>query len=123
MNQSGVDSSRANLRRHLATLCGKQWLRYLCLAAIGLLVHLPALQGQLVWDDDYLARSNPFIKSPLLAFEAFRHYLFLDSYSLHYRPVQNLSFIADYYFWNTDTTRFHLIDILRLVVICVLIFR
>jgi len=124
MNQSGVDSSRgANLRRHLATLCGKQWLRYLCLAAIGLLVHLPALQGQLVWDDDYLARSNPFIKSPLLAFEAFRHYLFLDSYSPHYRPVQNLSFMADYYFWNTDPTGFHLTNILLHVASGLLLYR
>ena len=49
MDQSAADSSwRANLPRQLAALCGKQWLRYLLLAAIGLLVHLPALQGLLL---------------------------------------------------------------------------
>ena len=87
------------------------------------MVHLPALQGQLVWDDDYLAHDNPFIKSPLLALEAFRHYLFLDSYSPHYRPVQNLSFMADYYFWNTDPAGFHLTNILLHVGSGLLLYR
>src|SRR5712691_7459633 len=90
----------------------KQWLRVLLLATIGFLVHLPALQGQRIWDDDYLARDNPFIKSPLLILEAFRHYLFLDSFSVHYRPVQNFSFIIDYFFWNTDELGFHLTNVL-----------
>ncbi len=72
MHQSEADSSwPATLRRQLATVCDKQWLRYLLLAAIGFVVRLPALQGQLVWDDDYLAHDNPFIKSPLLVLETF----------------------------------------------------
>ena len=124
MNQSVADSShRTTLRRQLAALREKQWPRYLFLAAIGFLVHLPALQGQPVWDDDYLAHDNPFIKSPLLALEAFRHYLFLDSYSPHYRPVQNLSFMADYYFWNTDPAGFHLTNILLHVGSGLLLYR
>ena len=124
MDPSAADSSwRANLRGQLATLRDKQWPRYLFLAATGFLVHLPALQGQPVWDDDYLAHDNPFIKSPLLALEAFRHYLFLDSYSPHYRPVQNLSFMADYYFWNTDPAGFHLTNILLHVGSGLLLYR
>src|SRR5438477_3159447 len=112
MNQSVADSPhRTTLRRQLAALREKQWPRYLFLAVIGFLVHLPALQGQPVWDDDYLAHDNPFIKSPLLALEAFRHYLFLDSYSPHYRPVQNISYMVDYLFWNTDPTGFHVSNI------------
>ena len=82
------------------------------LALIGFAAHAPALPGQLIWDDQYLARDNPFIKSPLLALEAFRHYLFLDSFSAHYRPVQNLSFIFDYVLWNTNTFGFHLTNVL-----------
>jgi len=124
MNQSVADSPhRTTLRRQLAALREKQWPRYLFLAVIGFLVHLPALQGQPVWDDDYLAHDNPFIKSPLLALEAFRHYLFLDSYSPHYRPVQNLSFMADYYFWNTDPAGFHLTNILLHVGSGLLLYR
>jgi len=124
MDQSAADPpSHANLGKQLAALCGKQWLRYLFLAVVGILVRLPALQGQAVWDDDYLVYDNPFIKSPLLALEAFRHYLFLDSYSPHYRPVQNLSFMADYYLWNTDPSGFHLTNILLHVASGLLLYR
>src|SRR5256885_12846465 len=85
-----------NFRARLIAFCGKQWPRYFFLGGIGFIIRLPAIQGQLIWDDVCLTRDNPFIKSPLLALEAFRHYLFLDSLSGHYRPVQNLSYMFDY---------------------------
>ena len=76
-----------------------------------------------IWDDVFLARDNPFIKSPLLALEAFRHYLFLDSYTGHYRPVQNLSYMVDYFFWNTDPVGFHLSNIFLHVGAGLLLYR
>ena len=90
----------------------KDWIRAVGLAIAGIIVHAPALQGQRIWDDQYLSRDNPFIKSPFLILEAFRHHLFLDSYSAHYRPVQNISYMFDYYFWNTNEFGFHLTSIL-----------
>jgi len=102
----------ADLRATCLWAWSKRWPRFMFLALIGFVVHLPALQGEMVWDDSYLIHENPFIKSPLLVFEAFRHYLFLDSFSAHYRPVQNLSFIADYFFWNSNAYGFHLTNLL-----------
>jgi Flp pilus assembly protein TadD len=96
----------------LATYLRRDWLRALLLAIVAVTIHAPALQGERIWDDDYLAHDSPFIKSPLLILEAFRHYLFLDSLSVHYRPVQNISFIVDYFFWNTDAYGFHLTNVL-----------
>lgn len=96
----------------LAGWLSRTWIRCAILALLGFVVHFPALQGQLVWDDQYLARDNPFIKSPVLIFESFRHYLFLDSFSAHYRPVQNISYILDYVIWNTDPYGFHLSNVL-----------
>ncbi len=96
----------------LATYLRREWLRVLLLIVIGVIVRAPALQGERIWDDQYLSHDNPFIKSPLLILEAFRHYLFLDSFSGHYRPVQNISFIVDYFFWNTDSYGFHLTNVL-----------
>lgn len=90
----------------------KDSVRIAFLLVAGLLVHSPALQGEFIWDDQYLARDNPFMKSPMLILEAFRHYLFLDSFSTHYRPLQNISFIGDYFFWNTNTYGFHLTNLL-----------
>src|SRR6266478_2997919 len=96
----------------LATYLCRDWLRAVLLAILAVTVHAPALQGERIWDDAYLAHDSPFIKSPLLILEAFRHYLFSDSVSVHYRPVQNISFIVDYFFWNTDAYGFHLTNVL-----------
>jgi Flp pilus assembly protein TadD len=90
----------------------RDWLRILFLLTLGVIVRAPALQGERIWDDDYLSYDSPFIKSPLLILEAFRHYLFPDSLSVHYRPMQNISYITDYFFWNTDTWGFHLTNVL-----------
>src|SRR5207247_10304451 len=45
-----------------------------------------------------------------------------DSFSVHYRPVQNISYIADYFFWNSDTTGFHLTNILLHTVSGILLY-
>ena len=101
----------ASVWRVLSTYSQRSWLRCLVLVLLGGSVHLPGLQGQLLWDDLYLARDNPFIKSPLFVLEAFRHYLFPDSYSGHYRPVQNVSYIFDYLVWNTNSYGYHLSNV------------
>src|SRR3984893_4852111 len=88
------------------------WFRCLLLLLAGIFARSPALQGERIWDDLYLSHDNPFIKSPLLVLETFRHYLFLDSFSAHYRPLQNISFMVDYFFWNTNEFGFHLTNVL-----------
>ena len=100
------------VRRPLAAYLQSDLLRSFLLVLLAVASHLPALSGQLIWDDRYLAAENPFMKSPLFIFEVFRHYLFLDSFSPHYRPVQNLSYIIDYYFWNTNPYGFHVTNVL-----------
>jgi len=100
------------LPHRLARALSTQWLRALLLLGISFLVRVPSLSGEFIWDDAFLARDSPFIKSPLLALEVFRHHLFPDSFSGHYRPVQNLSFIVDYFFWDTNTFGFHLTNLL-----------
>jgi Flp pilus assembly protein TadD len=82
------------------------------LLLVATVIHSPSLQGQRIWDDRYLTQDNPMIKSPVLILETFRHYLFLDSFSPHYRPVQNISMMWDYFFWNTNEFGFHLTNVL-----------
>ena len=105
-------TDKPGLVRRGARLLRADWFRAAILAFCAIVIHLPALSGEMVWDDSYLAKANPFIKSPLLAFETFRHYLFLDSYAAHYRPVQNLSMMVDYFFWNDNPYGFHLMNLL-----------
>jgi tetratricopeptide (TPR) repeat protein len=110
------------LIRKMGAVFKRTWVRCVILASLGFAVHFPALQGQLIWDDQYLAHENPLIKSPLLVLENFRHHLFLGSFSSHYRPVQNISYIVDYLIWNTDLYGFHLSNILWHVASGILLF-
>ncbi len=84
----------------------------LLILAACLLAYAPVLRGKFLWDDLYLVGANPFFKSPRFILEVFRHYLFLDSFSLYYRPVQNLSYILDYAVWNRNEFGYHLSNIL-----------
>jgi protein O-mannosyl-transferase len=88
------------------------WIRCVFLAIFGVAVHVPALSGELIWDDASLVRDNPFIKSPLLLPETFRHYLALDGSSTHYRPIQNISYFFDYFVWNADPFGYHLSNLI-----------
>jgi Flp pilus assembly protein TadD len=90
----------------------RQWLRCLLLVLLGVCARTPALQGELLWDDFYLTRDNPFIKSPVLVPETFRHFLFPDALGGHYRPVQTVSYIVDYLIWNTDPAGYHLSNLI-----------
>jgi tetratricopeptide (TPR) repeat protein len=91
---------------------GQHWIRCLLLFLFGVAARFPALQGQLIWDDTWLVRDNPFIKSALLIPESFRHFLSLDTPSSHYRPVQNISYFFDYLVWNADPYGYHLSNLL-----------
>jgi hypothetical protein len=97
-------------------------MRVLLLVLCGIGVRLPALPGDLIWDDQLLVRDNPLIKSPLLILETFRHHLFLDSFTTHYRPVQNVSYTLDYLLWETNWHGYHLSNVLWHVAGGVLLF-
>lgn len=61
----------------------------------------PAMRNSFVWDDTALVLRDPLIRSWRLAPEAFREFLFLDATASNfYRPVQRLTFIADYALWG-----------------------
>lgn len=113
---------RAPATQRFADYFHRQWVRIALLFAAGVVARVPALQGPLIWDDQYLIRNNPFIRSPLLGFEAFRHYLFPGSVSTHYRPVQNLSYCLDYLVWNTNAYGYHLSNLLWHVASGILLF-
>jgi Flp pilus assembly protein TadD len=107
-----AEPCRRGVLSRLRFYLGKQWIRCVLLGLIGFAVRIPALSGEPLWDDDYLIGTNPFIKSPLLSLEVFRHHLFPESYSSHYRPIQNLSYMADYLLWNGNFYGFHVSNVL-----------
>jgi len=83
----------------------------LCLVA-GFAVYAPALNGSFIWDDFYLVRENPFFRSPVFGWEVFRHYLFFESFSTYYRPVQNWSYMLDYWIWRGSPFGYHCTNVI-----------
>lgn len=84
----------------------------LLLLLAGLAGYGSSLGGRFIWDDAFLVERNAFIRSPVLAGETFRHFLFYDSASTFYRPVQNLSFALDYQVWGLDPFGYRLTNLL-----------
>ncbi len=95
------------------------WLRFvsrwpgalLVFLSAAFLAYAPALNGPLMWDDHYLVGANPFFRSPVFIGEVFRHWLYLDSTSHYYRPVQNLSYLLDYWLWGGAAFGYHFTNI------------
>ena len=106
--------------RHLPALA--RWHGFLLLLAAAFLAYAPALPGEPVWDDTFLVGSNPFFRSPLFSLEIFRHWLFPDSLSVYYRPLQNLSYTLDYIIWQGSPFGYHLTNILIHGGVAVLLF-
>jgi hypothetical protein len=96
----------------LESFCGRRSIvLFLCLVG-AFAAYAPVLGGGLVWDDTYLVGENPFFRSPVFGLEVFRHWLFFDSFSTYYRPVQNWSYMLDYWLWRGNTAGYHLTNIL-----------
>ncbi|HSI14935.1 MAG TPA: tetratricopeptide repeat protein [Chthoniobacter sp.] len=108
MSSSSISPARTS---HVDRLARPSVVLLLCVLA-GFLVYGPALNGSLVWDDFYLVRENPFFRSPVFGLEVFRHYLFFDSFSTYYRPVQNWSYMLDYWAWRGSPLGYHCTNVL-----------
>jgi hypothetical protein len=95
----------------IARLCEHRVIALLVCAVASVAVYAPALRGGLIWDDIYLVGENPFFKSPQFGLEVFRHWLFFDSFSTYYRPVQNWSYMLDYWLWQGSPVGYHLTNV------------
>lgn len=61
----------------------------------------PAMRNSFVWDDTALILRDPLVRHWKQAPQAFKEYLFLDATASNfYRPIQRLTFTADYALWG-----------------------
>lgn len=100
----------------------RPWLILLLFVIAGFATYFPCLRGERIWDDTYLIGENPFFRSPAFSTEVFRQYLFTESFSTHYRPVQNISYMLDYWLWGESTTGYHCTNVLLHTVAAWLLF-
>jgi len=96
---------------------------FLFLFSAVFIVYSQALGGEFLWDDFILVGENPFFKSPVFILEVFRHTLFPGFASSYYRPVQNISYMFDYWLWNRNSFGYHLSNILFHTTVAFLLFQ
>jgi protein O-mannosyl-transferase len=102
-----------------------RWILIAGLIALVFAAHFPALQAGFVWDDTALVLRDPLIRSPRLIPEGFQHFLFTDAtVSNFYRPLQRLSYTAEYIAFGFRTHSYHFDNIClhALATIALLVF-
>lgn len=63
--------------------------------------YTPAMRNSFVWDDTALVLRDPLIRHWRLAPQAVGEFLFFDASPANfYRPMQRLTYVADYAFWG-----------------------
>ncbi len=95
----------------------KRWVHLICAAVIMILVavsYANTLGNGFIWDDEFLIRDNQYIKSFSHIKSIFTSYLASSSgnVSNFYRPLQDLSYMIDYFLWGYEPFGFHLTNLL-----------
>ena len=109
---------------------GSLWrwaLLSLSFIGLGLVCYFPALFGERIWDDHALLEWNPFVRSPWLIWETFWNPLYPYSAADYFRPLQNVSYLADYLVWGKTHVGAHVTNVLlhaaAAVLLCALLCR
>ena len=91
----------------------KKLVAPLFLAVVIFAAYASALRNDFVWDDTALILRDPLIRSWQLIPEAFQHFLFIDATpSDFYRPIQRLTYLADYGAYIFKPAGYHFTSIL-----------
>jgi len=88
------------------------------------LAYFNSLHSPFIWDDEGLIVKNTLIRSPENVPASFTNDLFfgITSGSNFYRPLQTISYIFDYHFWQLDPYGYHLTNVVLQSFVSFLVF-
>lgn len=91
---------------------------------LGVLAFAATLKAGFIWDDHEMIVNNPVIKSVSLSHlkHIFTHDIFEGHGDAYYRPVQSLSYMADYAIWGLHPVGYHITNLLLHLANAVLLF-
>ncbi|MBI4707896.1 MAG: tetratricopeptide repeat protein [Candidatus Omnitrophica bacterium] len=97
---------------------------FILIAAVCFAAYASSFQNPFLWDDEGLIVKNQFIRQLSSWQKIFTSDLYTASLagSNFYRPVQTLSFILDYHFWQLNPFGYHLTNVLLQIVVAFLVF-
>ena len=83
------------------------YARAVLIVLLVLLVYLPAMRAGFIWDDDRYVTGNSFVQS-----EQGLPYIWLSARTRDYYPVLYTSFWAEWRLWGSNSTGYHLTNVL-----------
>ncbi len=99
-------------------------LSILSIVLLGIGVYANSLDGAFLWDDQHLITENPLIKQGGNALKLFQGNILAgygkESYS--YRPLQMLTYMADYHLWKLDPRGYHATSLLWHILAALCVF-
>ncbi len=92
--------------------------------AATLLAYVNSLPNDFVWDDETLIKTNSHIRNSTYLATVFTSDLAHHSHAgtAYYRPLQTVTYMADYYFWGLNPTGYHLTNLLLHAFCAILVF-
>ncbi|MDD5691266.1 MAG: tetratricopeptide repeat protein [Candidatus Omnitrophica bacterium] len=99
-------------------------LVFLLICAASFLAYFNSLTNPFIWDDNALVAGNKLIRSWQNSGLTFVNHLYpeANSGSNFYRPLQSISYIFDYHFWQLDPFGYHLTNIILQIGVSFLVF-
>lgn len=94
----------------------------LLLFFIAFFAYFNILNGDFIWDDHCLVVNNPLIRDWRNLSEIFSSELHRNSSTNYYRPVQVISYMVDYCFFELNPAGYHAVNVLLHFFACVLLF-
>ncbi|MDD5476637.1 MAG: tetratricopeptide repeat protein [Candidatus Omnitrophica bacterium] len=97
---------------------------FILIAVICFLAYFNSLANPFIWDDQALVVQNTLIRSARNLPLSFTNDLYFGvaSGSNFYRPLQTISYIFDYHFWQLDPFGYHLTNIILQLGVSFLVF-
>jgi len=101
------------------------YLSFFLIIFVGLAIYSNSLNGQFIWDDDVLVKNNSYIKDWSNVDKLFAGGIttYFSGAGLNfYRPLQMITYTADYSLWKLDIRGYHLSNILLHICVALLIY-
>lgn len=97
---------------------------FILIAVVCFPAYFNSLSNPFIWDDQALVVKNTLIRTPQNLLLSFTNDLYfgVTSGSNFYRPLQTISYIFDYHFWQLDPFGYHLTNIILQLGVSFLVF-
>ncbi len=115
----------ANIEKESLAKRRGPYLQVILIITLGFIVYCNSLNGQFIWDDEFLIKDNRYIKSLFFIKDIFTHHIGAGAYVEHnfYRPLQLISYLFDYSLWGENVVGYHLVNLLLHILTALAVYR